>query len=142
MSVEENTGMSMTEFLKKHGITMTAARTNSNPNFDAKDMWAHSSTHWFCLFSMGDSGFQTFFSQDSGHRGKAPLARDVMNCLISDSSSVQGRSFEDWASDMGYDTDSRKAERTYDIIVRQSKNLKLFLGKETLSEAHHKVERE
>ena len=142
MSVEENTSMSMTEFLKKHGITMTAARTNSNPNFYAKDMWIQSSTHWFCLFSMGDSSFQTFFSQGSGHRGKAPLAKDVMNCLISDSSSVQGRSFEDWASDMGYDTDSRKAERTYDIIVRQSKNLKLFLGKETLSEALHKVERE
>lgn len=43
---------------------------------------------------------------------QAPHAADVLYSLILDSSAV-GQSFNDWCSDFGYDTDSRKAERIY-----------------------------
>ncbi|MCP4307339.1 MAG: hypothetical protein GY788_21205 [bacterium] len=41
-----------------------------------------------------------------------PNAASVVDCLISDASALD-QSFEDWADDYGYDTDSRKAELLY-----------------------------
>jgi hypothetical protein len=50
---------------------------------------------------------------DRAHlRAVAPPAASVLYCLLLDSSAV-GQSFESWASEYGYDTDSRKAEQTY-----------------------------
>jgi hypothetical protein len=43
-----------------------------------------------------------------------PVLADVLYCLVSDAQSVTYASgFEDWAADMGYDDDSRKAEAAY-----------------------------
>jgi hypothetical protein len=42
----------------------------------------------------------------------APTLIDVIYSISMDSD-VLGQSFESWASDFGYDTDSRKAEKTY-----------------------------
>lgn len=43
-----------------------------------------------------------------------PDLKNVLYCLVSDAQSVDGvESFEEWASELGYDTDSRKAERAY-----------------------------
>jgi hypothetical protein len=41
-----------------------------------------------------------------------PDKLDVVYSLLTDGD-VNGRSFEEWASDFGYDTDSRKAEQSY-----------------------------
>lgn len=43
---------------------------------------------------------------------QAPHAADVLHSLILDSSAV-GQSFDSWCADLGYDSDSRKAEKTY-----------------------------
>lgn len=45
-------------------------------------------------------------------RAVAPCAADVLYSLILDSSATS-QSFESWAKELGYDTDSRKAEATY-----------------------------
>jgi len=43
-----------------------------------------------------------------------PTLCDVVYCLLCDAQSVAyGETFEDWASDLGYDEDSRTAERVY-----------------------------
>lgn len=58
---------------------------------------------------------------------KAPDIKDVLYCLVADSSAYEYASFEEWAGDMGYDTDSRKAETIYNecnaIAVRIVKGL-------------------
>jgi hypothetical protein len=73
---------------------------------------------------------------------REPSAEDVLDCLASDSSSVENaQSFEDWASDLGYDTDSRKAERTYNICCTQAGKLKRFLGEDLYKELLWEVER-
>lgn len=41
-----------------------------------------------------------------------PSILDVVSSLLLDAD-VCGRSFEEWASDFGYDTDSRQAEKIY-----------------------------
>jgi hypothetical protein len=44
------------------------------------------------------------------------------------SGAENARNFEDWASEYGYDTDSRAAERTYNVVVKQAAELREFLG--------------
>ena len=38
--------------------------------------------------------------------------------------------FEDWACDLGYDPDSRKAEKIFKTICKQAERLKKFLGED------------
>jgi hypothetical protein len=59
------------------------------------------------------------FYQGSAHT-KPPTASEVFDCVISDAWSAHcADSFEDWAEDFGYDTDSRTAERVYQACERQ-----------------------
>lgn len=52
----------------------------------------------------------------------------VLDALVSDASTLTEGAFEDWASALGYDPDSRKAERTYREIQAQASELVRFLG--------------
>lgn len=53
---------------------------------------------------------------------------DVLGCLLSDASALDHSSFEDWANEFGYDTDSRKAARTYNACVQTGVELREILG--------------
>lgn len=62
-----------------------------------------------------------------------PTAADVLDCLASDASGYENasgllRSFEGWAREYGYDPDSRKAERTFKTVQKQSQQLAVVLG--------------
>jgi hypothetical protein len=67
------------------------------------------------------------FWQGSAHRDE-PTAKDVLECLLSDASVEDYNGFEDWASDMGFDEDSRKAEKIYRDVLTQTEKLKKLLG--------------
>lgn len=85
--------------------------------------------------------FGLYFSQGSGHTVDPTLA-DVLDCLASDASGHDNaNSFEDWASDYGYDTDSRKAEKTWRAIQRSSEQLKRTLGESAYEELLWETER-
>ncbi len=72
-----------------------------------------------------------------------PDLASVLDCLASDSSSFDNaRDFDDWASEYGLDTDSRKAERTYRVTGDQSKRLRHFLGEELYRDLLWHTERE
>jgi len=71
-----------------------------------------------------------------------PDAATVLDCLASDSSSYDNaRNFDDWCSEFGYDSDSRKAERTYRICGEQAKALRHFLGNDEYRHLLENVER-
>jgi hypothetical protein len=58
-----------------------------------------------------------------------PDAEMVLDCLASDAATVENaRSFDEWCSELGYDTDSRKAERDYKLTIRQTRRLRRFLA--------------
>jgi hypothetical protein len=60
-----------------------------------------------------------------------PKLADVLDCLASDAAGFENaQSFEDWAAEYGYDTDSRKAEKVYRTVERQAKQLRRVLGDE------------
>jgi hypothetical protein len=84
--------------------------------------------HYKVTLRRGNKQLTTYFSQGYGISGE-PKAEDVLDCLASDSSGIDNaRSFEDWAGEYGYDTDSRKAEKIYNVCVKQAAKLKAFLG--------------
>jgi len=58
----------------------------------------------------------------------APDVLDVLYCLVSDASVRHCSSYEEWAGDYGYDTDSRKGEEIYRTCQKQTADLLRVLG--------------
>lgn len=66
----------------------------------------------------------------NGARAKlpAPDMLDVLHSLVLDASAIDAGSFEDWAGEYGYDTDSRAAEAIYNQCVALGLQLRALLG--------------
>lgn len=112
------------QVIKDRGVrceSIFGATENENfPEFDP----------WTVTLRLGKRSMTVPFFTGYGLRSRmkdGPSAADVLDCLLSDASSAD-QTFEDWAGDLGYDTDSRKAERTYAAVVRQTARLRVFLG--------------
>lgn len=58
----------------------------------------------------------------------APPFTEVLQCLLLDAEVLDSPSFEHWAADLGFDTDSRSAERTYRECLEISLKLRAILG--------------
>ena len=66
----------------------------------------------------------------------APNPADVMCCLLSDAEAIDCACFEDWATDLGYDTDSRKVEGIYRACLSTGLRLRMLLGEEKMTALH------
>jgi hypothetical protein len=117
--------MNMQDFIASNSITAEAKSVDHNPNMaDSADM-----DHWRVTLRRPGHKMTVYFSMGRGHNGKSPKAADVLDCLASDSSSIENaKDFADWCSDYGYDTDSRSAHRTFTVCRRQAERLKKFIG--------------
>lgn len=73
---------------------------------------------------------QLRFSRFESIRGKKiePSLVDVVGAVLCDAEALNHSSFEDWASDFGYDTDSRKAEEAYNQCVKTGLALLACVG--------------
>lgn len=125
------------EFIASNGLSAAVSPADSNPNMDdngfAPALGKPDMDHWRVIIKMSDGDrpakMTTYFSMGKGHHGKAPELADVLDCLGMDAASVENaRDFADWCSEYGYDTDSRKAHRTYTICKRQAERLRKLLG--------------
>lgn len=67
------------------------------------------------------------FFQGVAHEGE-PTAADVLSSLLLDAAVEDYSSFEDWAADLGYDPDSRKAARTYRGCLKMAPRVRAFCG--------------
>ncbi len=56
-----------------------------------------------------------------------PDAAGVLDCLLSDAQ-LGTETFEEFCANLGYDTDSRKAERMYKACEKTETKLRQFLG--------------
>ena len=125
--------MTLKQFIRRNRITAQTEWADDNPNMGG-DM-PSGSTHWKVkLIRRSENGRRQLtvpFSMGPAH-SKEPTAEDVLECLASDSASIESAgSFEDWAADLGYDTDSRKAERTFKVCEKRAEKLRAFLGNST-----------
>ena len=83
--------------------------------------------NWRVVLRYGKRSYTTDFY--GGGSVPTPDAATVLGCLCSDAMSAENaRDLEDWCSDLGYDPDSRTAERTYKQCLRTADRLRQFLG--------------
>lgn len=83
--------------------------------------------HWRVTLKLGRKRMTTEFHTGYGITGQ-PKPAEVLDCLLSDASSVEGVDFEDWCDELGFDRDSRRAERIYKVSERQTVKLHRFLN--------------
>lgn len=75
-------------------------------------------------------------------RPTPPELTDVLDSLRSDAESVENSPlFEDWAGDMGYDTDSRKAEQVFHACQEVRGQLIKLIGHKAYNELLQDIER-
>jgi hypothetical protein len=117
------TTSTMTQFVNRNNARLICDWADENPNMPERDM-----NHWKCVLKVNGKQMTFHFSQGYGISGE-PDVKNVLDCLASDASGYENASsFEDWASEYGYDTDSRSAERTYNAIAKQSDALRRVMG--------------
>lgn len=118
---------SLAAFIERTGITIDVEPTSENPNM-ADPSWE--ANHYLCTLHRGDAELKVPFSMGVGI-DRGPTVGDVLESLASDASGAENASsFEDWAGEYGYDTDSRKAERTFKAVMGQTDELRDFLDNE------------
>jgi len=117
--------MNITQFISKHGITSSSVPTLENPSMNSNTPMNHFRV---TLERRGTSEkFTLYFSMGTGLEGD-PDTESVIDCLSSDSSSIENaNSFEDFADELGYDPDSRRAEAIYHSCKAQATQFKAFL---------------
>lgn len=128
--------MTIAEFISAHGLTMTAKPAGSVRKGDSEyDGWEYDA--WRCDLHHNGRSMRVTFNTGIGWAGKPPSASDVLYSLARDADDFCAPtppSFADWADSYGYDTDSRKAEKTFRACKRQSERLKSFLGVELMND--------
>jgi hypothetical protein len=97
---------------------------------DAVDGWSEGSRHYDATVSFEIGGKRVArdfeYHVGSGVTG-APKRRDLLSCLALDATSGD-QSFEDFCSDFGYDTDSRKAYATWEACRESGEKLRDVFG--------------
>lgn len=126
------------DFITEYEITATVSSVDANPNMDSETAM----DHWRVVLKRPGAKMTVYFSKGTGHHGKPAEAAEVLDCLASDANTIEEtEGFEEWAANLGYDTDSRKAYRLHKIYERQAIRLMKFLGSAAYDELRNDVER-
>lgn len=130
------------QFIADHGLTMEILPALRNPNMEDQD-WAAGATHYRCIIANSwQATMEVPFSQGAALTDEPTLPR-VLDCLAMDAASIENaRDFEAWAAEFGYDTDSRKAERIFNICTEQAGELRELLGAESYVKLLWETERD
>lgn len=89
--------------------------------------WRRTANGWTVTLKRGRRRLTTPYWTGAAVSGE-PEASDVLGCLLLDASSAEGRTFDEWCSDLGYSNDSRSAERAYRACAALLPRLRAFLG--------------
>lgn len=124
------------EFAKLPNISASYSQQDRRYDQDS-DEWPAGSTHWRIIIRWKDNpnradkqirSHALEYSMGSAHKGKPKLADVLCSLQMDVSSAVNAGDFEDWASDLGYDTDSRKAEQIYRACLKSADDLAELFG--------------
>lgn len=119
------------EFIARNGIRSVVRPAKENPAMQDEMPGA---SHWNVTLIHDGRRMTVPFSQGSAHT-KPPTTAEVLDCVRSDATTLGDDSetvrygFEEWAEELGYDPDSRRAERTYRAVVDQTERLRGLLGR-------------
>jgi hypothetical protein len=129
--------MNLRTFCDSFDITSTVKPTDRNPQMTGMPS---GSTHWKVTLKRGKRRLTIPFSMGPGCRSE-PQAAEVLDCLLSDANGYEncGGNFEEWASEYGFDADSRTARKTFNAVAASTQKLETFLG-ELYKVAMHQTE--
>lgn len=122
--------------LAAHGVTLDITLVGER----TMDGWAHD--EWQVAFRREGKEFVTEYRTGTGHRVRgtfgcekavAPKAATVLHCLCYDAE-CGSDTFEEFCGNLGYDTDSRKALKTYLACQEIGSKLRQLLGHTLLQE--------
>ena len=131
---------SLRRFVREQGIKFDAAWVAERPD-GLDDERASAANHYRCLIRAGGRRMTVHYSMGSAWTAE-PELEDVLYSLALDASGFESAGgFEDWCGEYGYDTDSRRAERTWRSVERQSQALKRVLGESGYRRLLWEVER-
>ena len=107
-------------------ITSTITYDNNVPHY-SRDEWQRQASPWTAEIRYKRRKMTVPFWTGPMHG--QPETWDVAYCLLSDAQCVYwGESFEDFCDNLGYDSDSMKAYKTYQQVLKQTESLKRVLG--------------
>jgi len=119
--------VSIEEFVKANRITLTSEYADHNPHMDD----SQNMDNYKCMLRRGNARMTLYFSKGIGHHGTEPTAKEILDCLASDAAGIENsRSCDEWCLEYGYNTDSRKAEKTFKACEHLTKRLRTFLGED------------
>lgn len=136
-----NATMSIRDYVAQRGFRVEIVRDRGS-QVDA-DGWEHHA-YVIRLHNGKGSFVETPWMQGYGiERAPDEQVAEVADSLISDVWSYQqAGSFEDWAEEFGYDTDSRKAEKIYRTVEGLADAVvALFGGQEQFEHVATEIER-
>lgn len=133
--------MTLQQFIDETGIVLTSVYTSHNPHMEGSESMDNYHVKLRAK-KLGNATMRLYFSKGVGLKGAVPTADEVLDCLASDASSIENAGcFAEWASEIGYDEDSRRALKTFNTCERQAQRLNKFLGAEYYHQLLWDIER-
>ena len=90
----------------------------------SNENWQNSADAWLVVINGQHFDYFTGIGHRVLSKPVTPKFDSILACLVQDAVG-SGRSFDDWCSDYGYDTDSRNALQTYMDCQETAKKLRL-----------------
>lgn len=123
-----------THLLESMGVAFAYLRVNTRPDNLMADMPAGSSHHRV-LIKRGNQEMTIYYSRGPAHESENPDNADVFNSLLIDTSAIDiGYEFEEWAENLGFNPDSREAERIFKLCQETLLHLKTLFSDSELDE--------
>ena len=120
------------ELIEKYNIKINCKYGIKTP-YDKLDNWQKDSHKYTCVLSIGRKRMTVDFFLGTSYTTD-PTSDMVLSGLIEDYTSVLNYDFEEFCDNLGYNSDSRKAEKIYKKCERLKNKLNKFLGEEILRE--------
>lgn len=118
--------------LESMGVSFAELRISERPDGLMSDMAGAS--HWRILIKRGKNEMTVFYSMGPAHKG-APNGTDVFHSLLADTDEIHyGYDFEEWADILGFNTDSRQAERMFQACQDEFLHLKTLFSDSELND--------
>lgn len=121
---------------EKNGIRIRSVYGETRTQEDEMEAWQREAHPYRVTLLRGKKQMSVDFWQGPALTDP-PRAADVLYCLLMDARAGDV-GFEEWCSEFGYDTDSRRAERSYRLCRDIAKRLHRFLGPDLVAELEQK----
>ena len=116
------------QLIEDYKVSMTVAKIDQRPDGLMDDM-PTGSRHYRCVIRRGRGRMTVNWSQGPAIVSQ-PTVADVLACVVDDTRDID-QPFDSWAGDIGFNPDSRKAERIFRACQRQGRALaRLFSADE------------